>query len=194
MMNRLLAASLIVIALLIGRPLFASTDWSIDTLMAALASVAEVEAVFHERKELAVLEQPLELSGVLRYRAPNDLQKEVLSPEPVRYAIETDRVVIEQPDGRREEFSLDQYPLLRVLTESMRATLAGDLMTLQRLYRLQLSGDQPDWTLRLEPLDADVARRVTAVVIHGSDRTILSVETLESGGDRSIMTITSPAG
>jgi hypothetical protein len=169
-------------------------DWSIEQLMAGLAEVPEVEAVFHERKEMTVLEAPLELSGMLRYRAPDALEKEVLYPEPVRYAILADRVVIVQPDGRRQEFALDQYPLLRVLTESMRATMAGDLATLTRLYRVALSGDQAAWQLRLEPLDETVAQRVTAIIISGSGQRVEGVETLESGGDRSVMTITPAAG
>lgn len=180
--------------LLVGAGPVPAAEWSLEALMASLATVPSVEATFHERKDMAVLQSPLEMTGVLRYRAPDELQKEVLHPEPVRYAIAADRVIIEQPDGRREEFSLDQYPLLRVLTESMRATLAGDLATLQRFYRVQLSGEAANWQLLLEPLDADVARRVAAIVIQGADHAVLGVETIESNGDRSVITISQPAG
>jgi hypothetical protein len=194
---RMLAAGLapvLALALILatGRPALA--DWSIDALMASLAAVPSVDAVFHERKEMAVLATPLEMSGILRYRAPNELQKEVLYPEPVRYAIEADRVVIDQPGGRREEFALDQYPLLRELTESLRATLAGDLPSLERYYLVRLAGEPTGWELRLEPIDPIIARRITAILIRGSGQAVVGVETLESNGDRSVMTITSPSG
>ncbi len=172
----------------------AEEAWTLPQLMEALAGVTEVDATFFERKEMAVLETPLETSGVLRYRAPDDLEKEVLYPEPMRYTITRDQIVIDQPSGERQTFSLNQYPLLRVLSESMRATLAGDQATLERFYRVTLSGNSDDWTLRLEPIDPDIARRVITIILTGSGNRLLGVETLESGGDRTVMTIRPTAG
>lgn len=180
---------LVMALILLPRVLPADDAWTLPQLMEALAAVTEVDATFFELKELAVLETPLESSGILRYRAPDDMEKEVLYPEPMRYTITRDQLVIEQPGGKRETIPLDRYPLLRVLSESMRATLAGDQQTLERLYRVSMSGDVGDWTLRLEPIDPDIARHVIAIVISGSSNQVLLVETLESRGDRSVMTI-----
>ena len=146
----------------------AEEAWTLQQLMELLAAVTEVDATFIERKEMTVLETPLETSGVLHYRAPDELEKEVLYPEPMRYTITRDQIVIDQPGGKQQIFPLDQYPLLRVLTESLRATLAGDQATLERFYRLTFSGEPEDWTLRLEPTDPDIARRVVAIVIRGN--------------------------
>jgi hypothetical protein len=107
----------------------------------------------------------------------------------MRYTVSHDQIIIDQPGGERKTFPLDQYPLLRVLTESMRATLAGDQTTLERFYRLSFSAEPNEWTLRLEPIDPEIARRVIAIIISGSGSEVLRVETLESGGDRSVMTI-----
>ena len=180
---------LVMALILLPRVLPADDAWTLPQLMEALAAVTEVDATFFELKELAVLETPLESSGILRYRAPDDMEKEVLYPEPMRYTITRDQLVIEQPGGKRETIPLDRYPLLRVLSESMRATLAGDQQTLERLYRVSMSGDVGDWTLRLEPIDPDIARHVIAIVISGISNQVLLVETLESRGDRSVMTI-----
>ena len=180
---------LVMALILLPRVLPADDAWTLPQLMEALAAVTEVDATFFELKELAVLETPLESSGILRYRAPDDMEKEVLYPEPMRYTITRDQLVIEQPGGKRETIPLDRYPLLRVLSESMRATLAGDQQTLERLYRVSMSGDVGDWTLRLEPIDPNIARHVIAIVISGSSNQVLLVETLESRGDRSVMTI-----
>jgi hypothetical protein len=185
---------LVMATLLLPRALPADEAWTLPQLMDALAAVTEVDATFFERKEMAVLETPLESSGILRYRAPGEMEKEVLYPEPMRYTITRDRLVIDQPSGKRETFPLDQYPLLRVLSESLRATLAGDQETLERFYRVAFSGDVGEWTLRLEPIDPDIARHVIAIVLTGSNDRLLGVETLESGGDRSVMTIRPSAG
>lgn len=190
--SRLALLGFLVSTVLLPNRLLAEEAWTLPQLMEALAAVTEVDATFVERKEMAVLETPLESSGILRYRAPDDMEKEVLHPEPMRYAITRDRIIIDQPGGDRKIFSLDQYPLLRVLSESMRATLAGDQPTLERFYRLSFSGASDEWTLRLEPTDPEIARRVIAIIIGGSEGQVLRVETLESGGDRSVMTI-SPA-
>jgi hypothetical protein len=152
---------LVVAIIMSPRVLPAEEAWTLPQLMEALAAVSEVDATFVERKELAVLESPLESSGILRYRAPDDMEKEVLYPEPMRYAISRDQIIIDQPSGERKVFPLDQYPLLRVLSESMRATLAGDQTTLERFYHLTFSAGSSEWTLRLEPIDPDIARRVT---------------------------------
>ncbi|MFO1154425.1 MAG: LolA-related protein [Rhodospirillales bacterium] len=180
---------LLIATFLLPRGLAADETWTLPQLMQALAAVTEVDATFSERKEMSVLETPLESSGMLRYRAPDDMEKEVLYPEPMRYAVTRDQIVIDQPGGKRETFPLDRYPLLRVLSESMRATLAGDQAKLEAYYRVALSGDVDDWSLHLEPIDPEIARHVIAITINGRANQVLQVETQESGGDRSVMTI-----
>jgi hypothetical protein len=179
----------LIAIVVLPRLLAAQEVWTLPQVMEALAAVTEVEATFFERKEMTVLETPLESSGTLRYRAPDDMEKEVLYPEPTRYVISRDRIIIDQPSGERKTFPLDQYPVLRVLSESMRATLAGDQATLERFYRLAFSAEPGGWTLRLEPIDPEIERRVIAIIIGGSGSQVHRVETLESGGDRTVMTI-----
>jgi hypothetical protein len=73
--------------------------------------------------------------------------------------------------------------------ESYRGTLAGDLETLNRYFDLALSGPMDGWRLRLTPRRAELAEYLSAVVMHGSGGKVLRVETLESSGDRSVMTV-----
>jgi hypothetical protein len=187
--SRHLVLGFLVAIIVLPRALPAQEAWTLPQLMEALAAVTEVEATFVERKEMAVLETPLESSGTLHYRAPDDMEKEVLYPEPTRYSISRDQIIIDQPNGERKIFPLDQYPVLRALSESMRATLAGDQATLERFYRLAFSAEPGEWTLRLKPIDPEIERRVSAIIIGGSGNQVLRVETLESGGDRTVMTI-----
>lgn len=164
-------------------------DWTLEQLMQSLAAVGTVEAGFRERKELALLQQPLELTGTLRYRAPAYLLKQVLQPYPERYEVDEDWLTVDTPEQGLRHLPLDGYPLLRAFVESVRATLAGDLQTLQRYYRVQFHGQPEGWNLRLEPVTPAMSQFVTAIVIQGQAAQVLSVETLESDGDRSLMTI-----
>jgi hypothetical protein len=80
------------------------------------------------------------------------------------------------------------------LVEAIRATLAGDLRSLQRYYRIRVDGGAADWTLSLEPVDAQVSDYVSALVIRGRRDRVLSVETLEADGDRGLLTLEQPDG
>ena len=171
----------------------APAEWTVEQLAASLAQVQQVDGVFHERKEMSVLEQPLSSSGLLHYRAPSFLEKDVLEPEPQTYQIDGDRVIVETPKDGRHEFAVDQYPGVRPLVESVRATLAGDQAALERHFHLQLSGQREAWTLSLKPIDEKIAERIVAIVISGAENRLLRVETVEANGDHTVMTVT-PVG
>ena len=166
-----------------------ASPWTLQQLMESLAAVKAVNATFREQKELAILQKPLVMTGIRRYRSPAYLKKQTLPPQEESYEAAADWLVIETPAEGRRQFSLNGYPLIRAFVEAIRATLAGDLQTLERYYQVQLQGQTTDWTLRLVPIDKEIADYVTAIIIHGQGNRVLSIETLEAGGDRSLMTI-----
>lgn len=183
----------LALALILALPPPASAadpGWTVNDLMDRLAAVKQVEARFVERKTLSVLLSPLVSSGILRYRAPSYLLKQVVEPLPETYEVSGGRLFVESPGRPREEVDLDRYRPLRVLANSLRATLAGDIATLDSYCRIELSGQAEGWTLRLEPRDDEVRRYVSAVVIGGSEAELLVVDTRDADGDQSVMTIT----
>lgn len=173
-------------------PLFSNAQEGLAQVMRQLAAVPAVEATFREEKTLAMLQQPLVATGVLYYRAPNFLRKKTLSPQPEDYEADGDWLTVETPVAGRKQFDLNGYPQLRPLVEAIRATQAGDQVTLARYYQLDFQGTPADWVLRLTPRAAEAAQYVAAIVLRGRQERIFSVETLEPDGDRSLMTITSP--
>jgi hypothetical protein len=168
--------------------------WSLEQLMASLAGVEAVHVRFKEEKHLAVLDEPLVMSGELRYRAPHYLEKRTFQPHPERYELDGDWLVVETPDQGRRHIALRGAPELRALVEAIRATLAGDLRSLQRYYRVRADGRAEDWTLSLEPVDARVSDYVSVLVIRGRGDRLLSVETREADGDRGLLTLEQPDG
>ena len=166
-----------------------ASPWGLQQLMESLAAVKSVQATFREEKDLAILQQPMETTGILRYRAPSYLKKQTLTPQPESYEVDEEWLVIDSPTEGRRNVNLRGYPLIRALVEAIRGTLAGDLRTLERYYQIQLQGQPADWTLRLRPTDKELAEHVNAVIIQGQDNRVLKVETLETDGDRSIMTV-----
>jgi outer membrane lipoprotein-sorting protein len=168
--------------------------WGIEQLMESLRQVKSAKAKFVERKHLAVLSAPLELYGTLIYKAPSHLEKHTLRPRPESLILEGDRLTIEKTEGGpRRSFVLQEYPVLWAFVESIRSTLAGDVETLNRFYRVELSGKESRWRLMLKPREPKMRDVVTEIRIDGSGNWITAISVFEAGGDRSTMTITRDA-
>jgi hypothetical protein len=86
--------------------------------------------------------------------------------------------------------SLASYPQLAPLVEGIRATLAGDRATLERLFVVAFTPAAGQWSLALQPRDAQLVRLVRELRIGGRGSEVLSIETLRGDGDRSVMDIT----
>src|SRR5262245_16572494 len=165
--------------------------WGIEELMRAMGQVKSSKARFVERKHMGILSSPLELSGTLAYAAPDKLEKHTLSPHRESLVLEGDRLTLEDGQrNRRRTVQLQDNPVIRAFVESIRSTLAGDLATLNRFYQVGLEGGERYWRLRLKPRDADMQNVVNEIRISGSRDWMDRIEIDETGGDRSIMTIT----
>jgi len=166
----------------------AQQGWGVASLMAELAHVRSASGQFTERKTMHMLTQPLLLSGRLAYVAPNYLEKDTLSPTPEKLVMKGDAVTV-VANNETHTFSLAQYAEIGGLVEGIRATLAGDLQTLEHFYTLQLSGAAAGWDLRLVPRDGDLTHFVKWIEFHGSGDRIQTISTEDSDGDRSDMNI-----
>ena len=162
--------------------------FGLEPLMAELRRVKSATGRFVERKELHMLDKPVEASGTLIYLAPDQMQKITISPSWERLAVRQGTLTIEQ-DGKSRSFSLADRPEIGAFVESIRATLAGDLATLERFYTVTLTGDAADWHLSLVPTGRKLQELVKAIRISGSGRGIHTVETEEADGDRSVMRV-----
>ncbi len=163
--------------------------WTLERLMESLAAVPSVNARFREEKRLAVLQEPLVTTGILRYRSPDYVEKHTLHPYEERFEIKDDWLVMEHPAEGKRNLSLAGHPGIQAFVESFRATLAGDLRGLRRYYRVRLQGEPGDWTLRLEPIAERMAEFITAIVVRGRDIRVVAIETLEADGDSSVIAI-----
>lgn len=170
-----------------------ATDVELAELMRTLAGVDEAGGKFTEHKYLSILSEPLILEGRVHYKAPDHVKKVYDDPDSESYEVNGDSLTIEFPDGRRRDMSVDEHPVLRAFVESYRATLAGDQETLNRYFNLELTGRIDAWELRLTPRHRELAEYLSAVIMRGRKSTIYSVETLEAGGDRSVMTLDVPS-
>jgi hypothetical protein len=170
-----------------GQPQF-----TLQQLMQELAQRKHGEVNYQETDYLAVLERPLKSSGVLIYDAPDHLEKRTLQPKQQSLILEGDELTVRR--GRRTyRLQLSAYPQVAPLIDAVRDTLAGNEAALEKVFKVRFTGTAEDWQLELVPLDEDMARKVRRVQIGGAHDQIRSVEILQVGGDRSVMTLSEPA-
>lgn len=167
----------------------AENTWDLDQLMRALASIQSGHASFIERKNIAVLDKPVESSGELFYTAPDRLEKRTLKPKPESMLLEKDKLTVEQR-GKKHVLSLQSYPEIAAFIDSIRGTLAGDRKALEKSYKLSLSGTQEEWKLNLLPIQDKMKKVVSGIMISGANQLVQTIEIKQADGDSAVMTIT----
>lgn len=167
-------------------PVFAA--WDLAQLMDMLAQTKSGRARFVETRHLAVLDKPLVASGEMSFVAPDRLEKRTDKPRAESVRLDKDRLTVERG---KQQTSVDiaNQPLAQAFVASVRAALTGDRATLEKHYGLHLAGEREQWTLTLLPNEQAVAALVQRITIKGQRNRILSIDTLQADGDRSLLTL-----
>jgi outer membrane lipoprotein-sorting protein len=160
--------------------------WTLDALMSMLAHNKSGRATFVETKYLSIATKPVESSGELVFAAPDHLEKLTTSPKPERLVVDGDTLTVSR-DQRTYTVALGRYPELSAFIESIRATLDGDRLTLERIYNVSLDGNRDDWTLTLTPLDTRTSKTIRTVTLRGARDALRTVTIEQADGDRSVM-------
>lgn len=190
LVTRLLGLLIVTVtALLAGsiREVMAA-DWGLAPLLADIAASSAGKARFVERKFIAALDAPVDSSGELQFVKPARLEKRTLKPRAETLILDGDEMVVER-GGSRRVFSLKQIPEALPMVESLRATLAGDRATLERVFVVALDGSAARWNLTLKPKDAAGANLLKEVRISGERGEPNLIEVDQSNGDRSVLRV-----
>jgi len=154
-----------------------------------LRRVEASNVAFEETKHVSSLTIPLVRRGLLQYVRPDRLEMRVESPFYERVEIVGNDLTIETKRGKRA-IDLASQPAAGAWVASIRATLAGDAETLNRHFHARVSGDKARWKLALTPRDRDFAALIKRIELDGAQAGVTGIEIEETGGDRSVMTIT----
>ena len=164
----------------------------LDSVMSLLAMRRHGRVEFVEQQFLHILHQPVESSGELLYDAPDRLEKHSLLPRAETLVLAGAVLTVER-GGHAHVLDLRRYPQIQPFVESIRATLAGDRSALERIFHVDFVGSLQRWSLTLTPLDHQLMRTVKQVRIDGSQDQLQRVEIRQTDGDRSLMTLRTPA-
>jgi outer membrane lipoprotein-sorting protein len=163
------------------------SDISLAAVMSALAEIRSSKAAFVEERYVTFLSTPLVLEGTLSYE-PHRLEKHVRSPDEERLIIEGDRLSIVTPGKSSQvDVKLSDYPALATFITALRATMGGDLATLERLFEINFSSEANSWQLRLTPKQAEIRDQITTAEFTGLSARITRLDVLERNGDRTVI-------
>lgn len=165
----------------------------LDDVMRGFAAVRASTARFSEEKTMPELDLPLPSRGTLTWRAPDFLEKHTTEPMEEIFRIQGETLTLERPQrGERQSMTLDRAPEIRPLVEALRATLAGDLATLEHYHEVRFSGIAEAWEMVLVPRSVRTQAVVQRIALSGRGAAIRVVET-QGGGGTTRMVI-EPAG
>ena len=169
---------------LFGTGMAAAQPITTVELQKMLQSAPKVETPFHEQRQSPWLASPVESRGVVR-SLPQGLEKQVQHPKRETWRLLSDRLEWTGPDGiTNKQILFSKAPALAVLSDAMRHVVAGDLLALERDFRITVSGDSTLWTARLQPNSVDVSRHIDHLEIQGAGNQLLVLIVLERKGER----------
>ncbi|MGB1581147.1 MAG: LolA-related protein [Nevskiales bacterium] len=183
-MQRLVSLALAFALLLSSQ---AALAWGLDEVVAGIAQPQGGVARFTEIKYLAALDQPLRIQGEVRFTPPDQLQRLVTEPYQENMTVAGGMLSLQRGEQKPRELALDDHPAIAGFVNAFLATLAGDKALLEAHYELALQGDESKWTLTMTPRDTGLAKRVEQIRVAGAGQRLISFETRQANGDRSVM-------
>jgi hypothetical protein len=158
---------------------------TLTELLSRMASTRGVVAEFHEQKEIALLDRPLESTGTIYFAPPDRFTRVTRSPAATRLVLAGARMRFEDATGANA-IDLAANPVARQFAENMVALWSGDRARLEKLYTLRFHSEQAHWELVLVPRDRALARFVERLAMRGDGAEMRELELVESDGDRTL--------
>ncbi len=169
-----------------GSGMTAAQPLTTSALQKLLQSTPKVDTPFHEQRQSPWLASPVESRGIVR-SLPEGLEKQVDSPKRETWRLLPDRLEWTGPNGAgNKQILFSKAPALAALSDAIRRVVAGDLLALERDFRITVQGDSTLWTARLEPNSAEVTRHLDYLELQGAGTQLLVLIVVERKGERTM--------
>jgi hypothetical protein len=152
-------------------------------ILRRMAETPGVEALFEERKEIALLAAPLETRGVIYFVPPDRFARFTTAPGESALVVKGDEVQLREGSDARE-IDLSGNRMARVFVENFVTLWSGDRERLERLYAPEVLGTPDAWELRLVPRRAPLADVISAITLRGDRDEMRELVVVERDGDR----------
>jgi hypothetical protein len=149
-----------------------------------LQSAAATQAVpFHEVRESSWMSAPVESRGTLRSSAGR-LEKRVESPRQETWLILEDRMEWIGPNAESKQIMFSGAPAVAALAQALRSAVAGELVALEKSFRIEIRGDERQWTAQLVPRAPEVVRSLDQIELRGAGSQLQVIVVAEREGER----------
>ena len=152
-------------------------------ILRALAQPVPARTAFVELRGSPLLKAPLRIEGEYRRPDNDSLVREVRSPYAETTTLRNGEAIIVRTGKAPKKFSLARVPELAGLQASFGALLSGDRASLEKHYRLTTKGTRQQWTLLLDPVDAQATAGVRDITLYGRGAELRCIETRPLKGD-----------
>ena len=166
----------------------ASAAFDVGQLMNDLATYKGGKAKFVEKKYISLLDKPVISTGEMIYIAPDRLEKHTLTPKVETMMLDKDILSIER-EKQKLSINLSNQPGALAFVDSIRGTLSGNRVALEKSYALYLTGNSDKWVLTLLPSDQKISAIVLRITVSGQKNLVRNIEYLQADGDRSVLII-----
>jgi outer membrane lipoprotein-sorting protein len=165
-----------------GAPVESPTP-TLEALMAGMAETSGVWARFVERKQVALLSEPIETRGTLVFVPPDRLRRSTAEPSRSELVIAGDRFAFHDEAGS-DAVDLSASPLARQFVENFIVLFNGDLAKLRESYEAEFTAQGAKWSLALRPRRRPLSDLIERITLVGTGPLLRSMEMLEKDGDR----------
>lgn len=164
--------------------------WSLElqTVFDNTRVVSPARVGFREQRHNPMLKEPIVLTGYLEYLEPGQLRKVIETPYEEAFLVTDDYIEVTQ-EGKTRRLSLGKSKAIRAMLGGIEAILAGQMDKLDELFRYQLTGDQSEWSLRLEPRSKRVSKHLSSMLVIGGESEMSSIRIDLDQGEWSMMEI-----
>lgn len=186
---RSVSSAVVCLALFAQGALASPPSLTLGELLARMSKTRGVVAEFHEQKQIALLDQPLESTGTLYFAPPDRFTRVTRTPAATRLVLDGERMRFEDATGANA-VDLAANPVARQFAENMVALWSGDRARLERLYALEFSAEGGSWQLSLVPRSPALARFIARLALRGEGAEMRELELVETDGDRTLTKFT----
>ena len=164
-----------------------ASNLDVDALIQRLAKPAPATIDFKEWRFSALLEEPLTVSGELRYLAADHLERFVQQPYREKTIIRGESVRVERHGEKLRTFALKRAPELKGLLSAFGALLAGDSSAVEKNFEISTRGDAERWELTLIPRDTRARQHIAQLIVTGAGGEPSCLMMGKAGESQSIM-------
>lgn len=157
-----------------------------ESLLAGMAKTPPVSTPFVEVSYRGVLDQPLIVSGTLRWLGGDRMERDIAKPFSEIATIGDGQVSVQRGDREVHSMPLSRAPQVGAMLAGFRALLGGDVSSLQQDFTLSAVGGEARWVISLVPKTGQLKQQLVSIVIDGRGHEPRCLTVRNTNGDSSI--------